>query len=103
MLTENIDTTTSGGRLIFQIFVALGQFERDLTRERTKAGLVAAAGRGRKGRRKPVVTADRLRRARGHIANELNISEATSRLKVGNAALYAALYAALQVARAGDS
>ena len=59
-LTENIDTTTPGGRLIFHVFGALGQFERDLIRERTKAGLTAAAARGRKGGRKPVVTADKL-------------------------------------------
>ena len=51
-LTESIDTTTSGGRLIFHVFGALGQFERDLIRDRTKAGLAAAA-RGRKGGRKP--------------------------------------------------
>jgi DNA invertase Pin-like site-specific DNA recombinase len=49
-LMEAIDTTTSGGRLIFHVFGALGQFERDLIRERTKAGLTAAAARGRKGR-----------------------------------------------------
>ena len=48
-LTESIDTTTSGGRLIFHVFGALGQFERDLFRELTKARLTAAAARGRKG------------------------------------------------------
>jgi DNA invertase Pin-like site-specific DNA recombinase len=58
-LTEAIDTTTSGGRLIFHVFGALGQFERDVIRERTRAGLTAAAARGRKGGRKPVVTADK--------------------------------------------
>ena len=68
-LTENIDTTTPGGRLIFHVFGALGQFERDLIRERTKAGLTAAAARGRKGGRKPVVTADKLQRARELVAN----------------------------------
>src|SRR3954471_6917228 len=52
-LTEVIDTTTSGGRLILHVFGALGQFERDLIRERTQAGLTAAAARGRKGGRKP--------------------------------------------------
>lgn len=49
-LTEAIDTTTPGGRLIFHIFGALGQFERDLIQERTRAGLTAAAARGRWGR-----------------------------------------------------
>ena len=46
-LTENIDTTTSGGKLIFHIFGALAEFERDLIRERTEAGLQAARDRGR--------------------------------------------------------
>jgi DNA invertase Pin-like site-specific DNA recombinase len=50
-LTENIDTTTSGGKLIFHIFGALAEFERDIIRERTKAGLEAARARGRKGGR----------------------------------------------------
>ena len=90
-LTEAIDTTTPGGRLIFHVFGALGQFERDLIRERTKAGLTAAAARGRKGGRKPVVTADKLQRAREHIANGLNVREAATRLKVSKTALYTAL------------
>ena len=90
-LTENIDTTTPGGRLIFHVFGALGQFERDLIRERTKAGLTAAAARGRKGGRKPVVTADKLQRAWEHIANGLNVREAATRLKVSKTALYTAL------------
>ncbi len=50
-LTENIDTSTPGGKLIFHIFGALAEFERDLIRERTQAGLVAARARGRKGGR----------------------------------------------------
>jgi len=53
-LTEQIDTTTPDGRLIFHVFGALGQFERDLIRERTRAGLKAAEARGRRGGRKPV-------------------------------------------------
>ncbi len=52
-LQEGFDTTTtSGGRLVFQIFGALAEFERNLIRERTKAGLEAARARGRKGGRK---------------------------------------------------
>lgn len=53
-LTEAIDTTTSGGKLIFHIFGALAEFERDLIRERTNAGLVAARARGRTGGRPKV-------------------------------------------------
>jgi DNA invertase Pin-like site-specific DNA recombinase len=48
-LTENIDTTTSGGKLIFHIFGALAEFERDIIKERTTAGLTAARARGRQG------------------------------------------------------
>lgn len=50
-LQESINTTTSGGKLVFHIFGALAEFERDLIRERTKAGLEAARARGRKGGR----------------------------------------------------
>ena len=90
-LTEAIDTTTSGGRLIFHIFGALGQFERDLIQERTRAGLVAAAARGRKGGRKPVITDDKLKRARGMVGKGLTVREIAMRLKVGKTALYEAL------------
>ncbi len=93
-LTESIDTTTPGGRLVFHLFGALSQFERDLIRERTRAGLAAARARGRKGGRKPVVTADKLRRAREHITNGLNVREAAARVRVGKTSLYAALQAA---------
>jgi DNA invertase Pin-like site-specific DNA recombinase len=51
--TEAIDTTTPGGKLIFHIFAALAEFERNLIRERTHAGLEAARARGRKGGRRP--------------------------------------------------
>lgn len=90
-ITEAIDTTTSGGRLVFHLFGALGQFERDLIQERTRAGLAAAAARGRKGGRKPVVTDEKLERARALVAKKLTVREAATRLKVGKTALYAAL------------
>jgi DNA invertase Pin-like site-specific DNA recombinase len=81
-LTEAIDTTTPGGRLIFHIFGALGQFERDLIRERTRAGLDAAVARGRRGGRKPVVTEEKLRRAKTLIAQGLTVREAAARIKI---------------------
>jgi len=90
-ITEAIDTTTPGGRLIFHLFGALGQFERDLIQERTRAGLAAAAARGRKGGRKRVVTAEKLARARTIIAKGLTVREAAVRLKVGKTTLYDAL------------
>jgi DNA invertase Pin-like site-specific DNA recombinase len=90
-ITEVIDTTTPGGRLVFHLFGALGQFERDLIRERTRAGLAAAATRGRKGGRKPVITGEKLERARAIIGKGFTVREAAARLKVGKTALYAAL------------
>ena len=54
-LQENIDTTTSGGKLVFHFFSALAEFERDLIRDRTNAGLKAARARGRLGGRPPLL------------------------------------------------
>jgi DNA invertase Pin-like site-specific DNA recombinase len=77
--------------LIFHIFGALGQFERDLIRERTRAGLTAAVSRGRRGGRKPVITAEKLQHAHSWIAKGLTVREAAARIKVGKTALYTAL------------
>ena len=88
-LTEGIDTTTSGGTLVFHLFGALAQFERDLIRERTRAGLSAAAARGRKA----VVTAEKLKRAKMLIERGLTVREAAARIKVGKTALYDAINA----------
>jgi DNA invertase Pin-like site-specific DNA recombinase len=88
-LTENIDTTTSGGELIFHIFGALAEFERNLIRERTNAGLMAARARGRKGGRPKALT-DRQR----NIAQSLyydpknSIVEIRRTLKISKATLY---------------
>lgn len=86
-LRENIDTTTSGGKLIFHVFGALAEFERDLTRERTQAGLAAARVRGRHGGRPKALDEKRLALAvslynDGHnsphdICAALHISKAT--------------------------
>jgi DNA invertase Pin-like site-specific DNA recombinase len=87
-LTEQIDTTTSGGKLIFHIFGALAEFERDIIRERTQAGLAAARARGRQGGRpKLPSTARKVALARKlyedgqtpvqDICRDLNISRAT--------------------------
>ena len=65
-LTENIDTTSSGGRLIFHVFGALAEFERSIIRERTTAGLVAARARGRVGGRPPSLSEEDI-----HIAKAL--------------------------------
>jgi len=62
-LQESIDTTTSSGKLIFHIFAALAEFERNLIRERTNAGLAAARARGKLGGRKKSLSANEQRRA----------------------------------------
>jgi len=53
-LTENMDTTTPGGKIVFYVFGALNEYERDVIRERTNAGLQAARARGRRGGRPPL-------------------------------------------------
>ena len=63
-LTENIDTTSPGGKLIFHFMGALAEFERDLIRERTMAGLEAARARGKKGGRKRKLTPQQIDLAR---------------------------------------
>jgi DNA invertase Pin-like site-specific DNA recombinase len=63
-VTESIDTTTSGGRLVFQVFGAMAEFERNLIRERTKAGLSAARARGRLGGRPRALDAPKIALAR---------------------------------------
>ena len=59
-LTESIDTTTPGGRLVLTIFAALAEMEREVLRERTIAGLAAARARGRVGGRPTVITPEKL-------------------------------------------
>lgn len=63
-LNDAIDTTTAQGRLVFNLFASLAEFERDLIRERTKAGLAAARARGRVGGRPKGLTAEAQAKAR---------------------------------------
>ncbi|MBQ4840145.1 recombinase family protein [Pseudoalteromonas luteoviolacea] len=68
-VTEAIDTTNAGGKLVFHIFAALAEFERTLIRERTKAGLAAARARGRKGGRKPKMSKADATKAKAMLAD----------------------------------
>ena len=68
-LTESIDTTSTGGRLVFHIFGALAEFEHGLIRERTLAGLSAARARGRKGGRKLRLSREDVRKAAAMLAD----------------------------------
>jgi DNA invertase Pin-like site-specific DNA recombinase len=80
-LTEAIDTTTSGGKLVFHIFAALAEFERGIIRERTIAGLVAARARGRKGGRPPALSASDLGAAKAMLRDPaITVGEVARRL-----------------------
>jgi DNA invertase Pin-like site-specific DNA recombinase len=91
-LTEQIDTSTPGGRLIFHVFGALAEFERDLIRERTLAGLAAARARGKTGGRPTVWTEDKLRTARAMRASgDYDVASIAKVLGVSRASVYRAL------------
>jgi DNA invertase Pin-like site-specific DNA recombinase len=88
-LQESIDTTTSGGKLIFHVFGALAEFERDLIRERTQAGLQAARARGRKGGRPRSLDAKKLARARSlHKEPANTIADICATLGISRATFY---------------
>ena len=90
-LTEQIDTTTSGGKLVFHVFGALAEFERDLVRERTQAGLAAARGR-RGGRPRKLGDPKKLALARAlHDGGRTDIATICATLGVSRATLYRAL------------
>jgi len=89
----NIDTATASGKLIFGIFAALAEFERELISERTRAGLNAARARGRRGGRKPKLSATTLAGARARLAADpmLDKRALASELGVHRATLWRAL------------
>lgn len=72
-LHESIDTTSPGGKFQFHVFSALAEFERDLIRERTMAGLRAARARGKLGGRPKGMTADKVKMA-AHLMKDPNVS-----------------------------
>ena len=90
-LTEALDTTTPGGRLLFHVMGALAEFERDLIRERTLAGLAAARARGRVGGRPTVWTEAKLKTARSmYEGGEHDIATIARVLGVSRASVYRA-------------
>lgn len=85
----NIDTTTAEGRLIFGIFASLADFESELIRERTKAGLLAARARGRKGGRKFQLTKAQVRLAQAAMMNrDTSVAELCKELGITRVNLY---------------
>ncbi len=88
-LQENIDTTTSGGQLIFHIFGALAQFERELIRERTNAGLKAARVRGRMGGRPVQLNKQEIRKLKKHYdKDDLSVMEICKLFNITKPTLY---------------
>ena len=106
-LTESIDTTSAGGRLVFHIFGALAEFEHSLIRERTIAGLAAARARGRKGGRKPALSAPDVRKAaamlsdpnitKAEVAKHFGVSRVTLNSALARAGIADPLAAAVKV------
>ena len=88
-LAEAVDTTTAGGQLVFHIFGALAEFERELIRERTMAGLAAARARGRKGGRPPKMTKAKVRQAAVLLADkDADVGAVCETLGVSKSTLY---------------
>ena len=84
-----IDTSTASGRLVFGIFAALAEFERELIRERTQAGLAAARARGRKGGRKFALTKAQVRLAQAAMkTRDTSVVELASELGIKPVTLY---------------
>ncbi|MXY57339.1 MAG: recombinase family protein [Gammaproteobacteria bacterium] len=84
-----IDTTTAAGRLVFGIFAALAEFERELIRERTVAGLKAARARGRKGGRKFALSKAQVRLVQAAMASrDTSVAELCRELGIGRGTLY---------------
>ena len=96
-LTEAIDTTTPGGRLVFHVFAAIAEFERSIIqerKERTLAGLDAARARGRTGGRPPKLGPEEVEAAKAMLSvSKLTFSEVCRQLGVGRSTLYRHLHA----------
>lgn len=88
-LRESLDTSTPGGKLVFHVFASMAEFERDVIRERTMAGLEAARTRGRKVGRKPAMNERKIALA-SKLMNDrdTSISEVCEAVGVSRATLY---------------
>lgn len=88
-MTENIDTTSSGGKLVFHLFAALAEFERGLIRERTLAGLASARAQGRTGGRPRSLAARDMIAAKALLADgQITVAEVAKRIGISPATLY---------------
>lgn len=88
-LSENIDTASPAGRLVFSTFAAMAEFERDMIRERTRDGLNAARVRGRIGGRPPALTMDQKAAARALLrGTDMSIAQVADHFGVSSATIY---------------
>ena len=88
-LTERIETESATGKLIFHVFAALSEFERNLIRERTQAGLNAARARGRFGGRKPKLDAKQIREIKALLRDpEVSVTDVAHRYGISRTTLY---------------
>jgi DNA invertase Pin-like site-specific DNA recombinase len=88
-VTEGIDTTTIGGELLFHLFGAIAQFERNLIRERTRAGLASARAKGKVGGRPPAMKAKDIAMAKALLSDpDITVKEVAGRLGVPVGTLY---------------
>ena len=94
VLHQGIDTSTPSGKLTFHVLAAIAEFERDMISERTREGLVAARARGRKGGRRPVMTAAKLETARTlYDAGQHTVAQIAAVIGVSRATVHRALAA----------
>src|SRR5205814_5762596 len=102
-IQENIDTTTSGGKLIFHVFGALAEFERDIIRERTNAGLAAARARGKYGGRPRVLPAKKVAQLHVLASNPAtSIKDILDTLKISRTTYYRYIKTPTADRRAGE-
>ncbi|NNM69988.1 MAG: recombinase family protein [Gallionella sp.] len=88
-LTEKIETGSAAGRLVFHVFAALSEFERNLIRERTRAGLAAARARGRSGGRKPKLDDQQIREIKALLREpDIQVADVARRYGVSRTTLY---------------
>lgn len=91
-ITEKIDTGSAAGKLIFHVFASLAEFERNLIRERTRAGLDAARARGRLGGRKHSLDAKQIREIKALLRDpDVSVTDVAKRYNVSRTTIYRAV------------